>query len=123
MRSVFLSGCLITLALGAYAQTNKGDLLIGAGSEFGASFSNYTYQYSNIQSNQTEKYSLVTIDPTVGYFILNNLNLGISVLYSGSYLNYPSFRETASTTQFGLGPIIRYYIGHNNIKPYLNISY
>ncbi len=45
--------------------------------------------------------------PDVGYFIIDDLGLGINVIYSRSSQN------TSSFTAFGVGPWVRYYVLEN----------
>ncbi|MGK2861382.1 MAG: outer membrane beta-barrel protein [Chitinophagaceae bacterium] len=91
----------ITLSIGfifAFAQTEKGDWMVGGGLRL------------NTSDNSTE----IALTPDAGIFIINNLAFGgnISFIYS----KYGD----AKVTSFGIGPFARYYFTNARVRPILH---
>lgn len=84
--------------------TKKGTIIMGGSSNF--SFSSMSPEDG---SSSTE----IKINPIIGAFISDNFAMGAEL----SYEDY----ESGSTFLFG--PLIRYYFGDSNIKPFLNGEY
>ncbi len=119
MKKLILATFLFVLVLGVRAQTEAGKFLIGAGTQIGASFLTYKYQ-ENGQSIGSYNVNTYSINPSIGYFLINNLEIGVTGIYSSQYQKEGS--EVFSTSEYGIGPMCRYYFGHSKIKPYINGS-
>jgi hypothetical protein len=78
-----------------HAQTFKGDWMVGG----------------NFSLNTTSNTS-VSLNPSAGYFFLDNLAIGGTVNFG--YLKTGNVK----TTLFGAGPYVRYYFGKGNLKPF-----
>lgn len=96
-----------------YSQINKGSRLFGTDLNFNISNNKYSYDH-NSASKSSGQY--VHISPGFGYFIANNLALGVSSGYSFSktkstsgYPNGNNIFSNYSSHQFSLMPFIRYY--------------
>lgn len=102
MKNIFLIACVF-LSVQLFAQTEKGDFLVGGSLGF---------QTTSGNSN-------IIIAPNLGYFIKNNFAVGANL----SILSVK--QNIQKITEFELGPFARYYIGHNNLRPFtmLKISY
>lgn len=106
-----LMAMLCAIGFITHAQIQKGTTIAGLSFSFGT---------SNENSNSINLNSLA-INPRIGYFLNNNLALGMEFNYSLSKLNgefYSYFDETTQTMQssfgfkeenFGLSPFTRYY--------------
>jgi hypothetical protein len=92
---VTLSLLLLSFALGA--QTDRGDWLVGGVLSF----------------NTTENVNNFSFTPSAGAFLVRNLALG------GSFGISVSEVGALRTTQWTLGPFLRYYIGPWNYRPFL----
>lgn len=94
---VLLSLSALSLALSLSAQTDQGDWIVGGTLSF----------------NTTDNVNAFAFTPSVGMFLVRNLalggNLGISTREVGNL----------RTTQWNLGPFVRYYIGSWNYRPFL----
>jgi len=66
---------------------------------------------------QTQEQKTFYFNPTVGYFLIDNLALGLSL---ESELHIDDDNHTFS---FGAGPMIRYYLGKNRVKTFGHVSY
>jgi hypothetical protein len=98
MKKVYMYLLAMCCGLGALAQTEQGNWLVGG---------NFTL---NTASNNTT----IGLNPTAGYFVMNNLAVGGTI-----NLGYAQFGENKSTA-FGIGPLVRYYFGQRNVRPFLN---
>ena len=110
------------------AQINKGRTLIGVSTSFsyvnfGSDIMSLGFTTIRQKSNApgyvepaAEKVTTLNLLPRFGYFVINNLALGLNacIAYSG---------ETGySTTYFGLGPFVRYYIPGSKVMPFFEAS-
>lgn len=97
MKKIVL-GALLSCAgwLGAQAQVEKGDWLVGGSINI------------NTSSNTT-----VSITPSAGYFFLNRFAAG--GIFNVSYEKTSDLKSTI----IGIGPFARYYFGKGNLKPFL----
>ena len=80
--------CFVSMTA-VFAQTEKGDWLVGG----------------NVSLNTASENTLVTISPSAGYFFLNNFAAGALVSYSHSKTG------VIRSTSFAVGPVARYYFG------------
>ena len=96
MKKIYLGVCAHCCACGAIAQTEQGNWLIGG----------------NFTLNTGDNRTTVSLTPTAGYFVINNLAVGGNVNFT-----FVQIGEN-KTTQFGIGPLTRYYFGQRNIRPF-----
>lgn len=94
-RNVCILLAFLALGMTASAQTEKGSWLIGG----------------NLRLNTASQNTQITVNPSAGYFFINNFAAGINVDVS-----YSKFGENKTTT-LGAGPFARYYFGTMNIRP------
>jgi Outer membrane protein beta-barrel domain len=93
MKKVLLIAVAAMISATSFSQTSKGTWMVGGSAGFNS------YKTSGA-SNST---SMLTIAPSAGYFIDNNLALGAGV----AFVSLSSSGSTAST--FNVGPMARYY--------------
>lgn len=67
--------------------------------------------------NQIREEKTFYFNPKVGYFVIENLALGVCL---ESELHY---ERDHRTTSLGAGPMIRYYIGQNKLIAFGSVSY
>ncbi len=94
----FLVACAFFAATASLAQTAQGSLVVGGELQF---FS------SSYEVNSDIKQSGILFNPSAGYFIQDNLAVGLA-LRIGSNTNDNGATKTVENT-FGLGPVVRYY--------------
>jgi hypothetical protein len=107
--------CVVSLSE-ITAQTSKGSFLIGGS----LSVHRYHNEYSGqIPGFHTQAQLVMT--PTVGYFIIDNLMVGIQPTYYYSWM----LNTDRKVTQFSAGPVMRYYfpIGKISIFPEVTALY
>ena len=101
---VLLASCL---AAGAYAQFEKGTMMVGG--SFGADFkTNKTKYDGNTYTNG--KYVNVTFDPQFGIFVINNLAIGGGLGMSTSAYKDDDSDYKEVTNEFTIQPMVRYYL-------------
>ena len=99
---VLLASCL---AVGAYAQFEKGTMIVGG--SFGADFkTNKTKYDGNTYTNG--KYVNVTFDPQFGIFVINNLAIGGGLGMSTSAYKDDDSDYKEVTNEFTIQPMVRY---------------
>ncbi len=92
---------LLSLLLGSFstfAQTDHGDYLVGGNLGFRTNSNNSSF----------------TLTPNVGYFFAKNFAACASVT-----LDFQK-KGNVKTTDIGLGPFARYYLGQSNFRPFLH---
>jgi hypothetical protein len=116
------------------AQTQQGKIMVGVSSalsltgtgsnlmSFGYSTTKYKSNASGYTDPGSEKMTSFNLLPRIGYFALENLAIGLDVnfIYSKSeYGGYYSSNQTITSTIFGAGPFVRYYIPVGKVLPFL----
>lgn len=100
MKKIIVSLLFLFILFSANAQTEKGDWMIGG------------YFRLNTSDNNTE----FSLTPNGGLFIINNLAVGGNVTISYSK------NGTRKSTDFGIGPFLRYYFTTARFRPILQGS-
>jgi hypothetical protein len=111
--------CLViifpVISLTAWSQTGKGKFLLGG--QFDLNFSSVTMP--DIPNSSTgSKTRIIGIAPQLGYFILDNLPVGLEALYNSKKSTDDAGYKFSRT--LSVVPFIRYYIGKGKIKPYIH---
>ena len=115
------------------AQIRSGRSLIGVSTSFSyinygsdlmsLGFSTIKYKANLLASVDPDVTKVTTLNllPKFGYFIINNLAVGLN-MYIGTSTDKPKSGGKFNTTSFGLGPFIRYYISGSKVMPFFEIS-
>jgi len=119
-KTLVLIAVLILGGTNVFAQTQKGDFLLGAGTSLDFSFlssqvSTDSYESDKVKNNSFE------FTPRVGYFLANNLVVGIDFLTSNATEKEDGDRYKSNT--FAIGPFARVYIGNKDVKPFLHAGF
>ncbi|HEX6226912.1 MAG TPA: autotransporter outer membrane beta-barrel domain-containing protein [Chryseolinea sp.] len=95
-------------SLGAFAQFNKGRMLVGGSAEFRTmSDKDKTGGTTTTNGNRTT----LSISPSFGYFIIDQLAVGAAVDMSLSKWNAKdAFDDDNNTTSIQFQPFVRYYL-------------
>ncbi|TVP46244.1 MAG: hypothetical protein EA341_13980 [Mongoliibacter sp.] len=122
----------LLISVSVYGQTEKGRMLLGAGTHIGFSngigmmdmyFSNSTREFADGSSEKSSSYNIF-FAPKVGYFLTNNLAAGVDLALGwGSreiFLN--AFAFEAKNSLFGAGPFVRYYVPKGKILPFAEVN-
>ncbi|MBN1938748.1 MAG: outer membrane beta-barrel protein [Candidatus Aminicenantes bacterium] len=133
MKRILIPVLILAVAVSAFPQNKKGNLLIGtsigsAGLSFGSSESGSSSS-TNRSESESSGYSF-GIGPTIGYFFTDKFVAG-AYLGVGFNSNRSSNTQTESdyesksnshSVYLSLGPFVRYYLGAPNAKrmPYIH---
>ena len=103
----------IWISSNLYAQTGKGYFLVSGSSDF--SFISVT---TSVEGNDTEnKTTYLNFTPVAGYFVADNLSLGLLITYMASYYEHSNFKS------FVAGPFFRYYFAQSKkLVPFVQTS-
>jgi len=93
---------MMFIAPAAWAQTTQGSKSIGGGFEY------YSNKQENIYGNYDYESSSFEIMPQVGYFIIDNLEVGVLLNYTSGKSGYTQLDPTKNSS-FSVGPFARYY--------------
>lgn len=120
LKSSLIFFILMGISTSVLAQTEKGSILIG-----GSSSLNFTSLSGKVESGNYSgdgsKISSLELSPGAGYFIFNNLAVGVQFSLSSASEKEIGDKYTESTTM--LFPFARLYFGKSNIKPFVQAAY
>jgi hypothetical protein len=97
MKKSLLSLALVAFVGIASAQTQQGGWVVGASSQLGFS--------SNSQDGVADNESVINLGTRTGYFVIENLSIGVLLNYTNS--SQGDFKSTDTA----IGPWARYYVG------------
>jgi outer membrane immunogenic protein len=107
-----LSSCLLAISLAGFSQIPKGTSTISGSISA-------TRTKSDSPSSEM-KNSEISVQPSYGYFIIDNLLVGAALKFSNSRSTYVvandhdfDYDSKSKTTTMGVGPFVRYYIPIN----------
>jgi hypothetical protein len=131
---IMLITVLCFLALSAVeAQVNKGRTLIGVSTSFsyvnfGSDLMSLGFASIKQKSNApgyvepaAEKFTTFNFLPKFGYFVINNLAIGLDACIASSSEKSGDWSKY-STTYFGLGPFVRYYVPGSKVMPFFEVN-
>jgi hypothetical protein len=124
--------CFIALSV-SEAQVNRGRSLLGVSTSFSyvnfgsdlmsLGFTSTSYRGNSPDYVDPSKDKMITLNllPRFGYFVANNLALGINLCIASS-TDKPGGGEKYTATAFGAGPFLRYYISGSKVMPFFEVS-
>ncbi|MGY6743994.1 MAG: outer membrane beta-barrel protein [Cecembia sp.] len=122
----------LLISISAMAQTEKGKMLLGAGTHIGFSngigmmdmyFTNTTREFADGTSEERSSYNIF-FAPKVGYFLIDNLAAGIDLAFGWGMTEIPigDFTVKSNNALFGAGPFVRYYVPKGKILPFAEVN-
>lgn len=126
-KSIFPALLLLFFCSSTYAQTQKGNLVLSGKTGLNFLFSNTTTGTDSIQTGKS-KSNEYDITAGAGYFIINNLSVGVSGTYSYNYskIEYSNYINTSTqniTESLTIVPQIQYYFpAEGKLKPSAGIG-
>ena len=114
------------------AQTNQGQWVLGISSRFSLNpnevgvtmpdmmtigYSTIKFKSDDDESDAT-KFTCVNLQPKFGYFVIDNLAIGLDMQLGMSSLKSPD-DDKDNGTVIGAGPFVRYYFPAGKILPYI----
>ncbi len=97
MKKTLLTLCAVALGAGAFAQTEKGHIVLGGSSNLGFT----SGKQDNDADDATTNFGL---NVAGGYFIMDNLAVGLLIGFESEKTG------DVSASGFGIGPVVRYYL-------------
>jgi hypothetical protein len=126
---------MLTVSFGLLnAQTNQGKVLVGVSSTFsligtstdlmnlGYSSMNFKSDADGFKESDPDKMTNINLLPKVGYFVVDNLALGLDVNIALSSTKYGEDSNKYSQTLLSAGPFVRYYIPSSKVLPFIEIN-
>ena len=114
----WISMIVLFLSTATQAQLTKGVWLVGGSGSFESHTRTFNYQSTGFPDTRgTAKYTNIDLNSTIGFFVLDNLALGITptvMSYQGATFDGA---EIVNGRRFAVGPFGRYYL-LNKEKPY-----
>jgi outer membrane protein len=120
-RIVSLCIGMMAIAASSHGQIMSGSWLIGGSAGFGFGGSKTEVQVGSVTTSTKVSTSNVIVSPRAGYFLIDNLAVGVDLDLSG----YGSTErdgvdiQRSSTTFFTVGPFVRYYIPLGEVYPFI----
>jgi len=103
--------------ISAFSQTDQGNILVGGSTNLGFNFGTFKTETNGSQTQGTQKITNFNISPSVGYFLIDHLVVGISLPFSSSTNKLNNSKSTDNSIV--ISPFTRYYFTESNIKPFL----
>ncbi|WP_196894889.1 porin family protein [Aureivirga marina] len=121
MKKLLLTALIACGVQFANAQTEKGAILIGAGSNFNFSSTNSKV---DVDGNKTDigKTTQFGLEAKGGYFFIDNLAGGLNLGYDSETIK-PEIGDDVKSSSFYVGPFARYYFDLDKIKPFAEAGY
>lgn len=109
MKKLIGSIVLAVMFTSVQAQTIKGTKVVGGGFQLQIE---KDHEYAESETKTTD-FSFI---PSVGYFVIDNLAVGINFNYSNSKTEYTILNNsnTSKSSSFAVGPFARYYMHTSN---------
>ena len=117
----------------AFAQTGKGSFMVGelthlslygpVANPMNLGFSTIT-QKSDDEGTTGDTYKILSVNliPKAGYFVIDNLLLGLDMTLSSNHSKAVEEEYRSCNTILMMGPFVRYYIPLSKIYPFAEIS-
>ena len=132
MKILKILSFFLLISFSVHSQTEKGRMLLGAGTHFGFSngigmmdmyFTNTTREFADGTSEERSSYNIF-FAPKVGYFLTDNLAAGIDLAFGWGKTEIPltDFSVKANNALFGAGPFVRYYVPKGKILPFAEVN-
>ena len=99
MKKIVTVVSALVLGTAAMAQTDQGGWVFGAGSDF-------SFVSAKFDSEQEESSSDMNLNIGAGYFVIDNLSVGLTFNYGS---NKEAGADDASSSML-VGPVVRYYL-------------
>ncbi|MDV3661063.1 hypothetical protein CMU70_11395 [Elizabethkingia anophelis] len=117
-KKLLVSACAL-LALTVCAQTKKGNWVVSGSTTLGFDNTNTEFKRGNV-SISGPKINRFTITPSAGYFVMDNLSVGLDLEFTSRSTKYEEDDIKDTNNAFAILPTATYYFTDNKvIKPYI----
>lgn len=104
----------VTTAINSALLTRSGALEISG-------FVSYNYEKAEYTYNTQSTKHFLQIEPVIGYFVADNIALGLDLNYAYQKSRFNS--QTISNSQTYAGPFAKLYFGDERFRPFVMTSY
>lgn len=116
IKFVLVFTLVICYAVSITAQTEKGNILLGGSSNLSLLNTKSKWKDDNDDGKIGNTFDF-EFTPRAGYFIMDNLAIGLE--FPISYSKYKDDNDNVDKeTTYAIAPFARYYLGANKIKPF-----
>lgn len=120
MKKLLLSLLILLSISSVFAQTEQGKFLVGASSNLNFVTNSSRDFFDGEDVNRVSKANTYQISPVIGYFVADNISIGLALNLSGASTKFTSdFGENESkNNSFSISPFFKYYFTEGNFKPF-----
>ena len=113
---------LIIISIGMLnAQTNQGNFLLGLSSDiFSLGYTTTKTKSDAGGSEEADKSFNVNLSPKIGYFLIDNLAIGLDLGVEFVTINSGDYNH--SGTYISAGPFVRYYVPTSKVLPFFELG-
>ena len=105
MKRIFVLFTASLLTVSVFAQIKKGNFIISGGTSLTVNFLNTSTNISNGNAGDATKWNSVSFMPSFGYFVVNNLSVGLS----GEVFHIKYIDDNSISNNYSLVPAITYF--------------
>ena len=103
------------------AQTEQGNWMISGSTSISFASTNATSEYDGEELEGDLKTSLLSVTPNVGYFVIDNLAIGLDLSFTST--KFDDGDSDVTTSSFAAVPGGTYYFeAGDNLKPFLGVG-
>ena len=123
MKKLLLCAALAVFAITSVnAQTEKGNWVISGSTSISFASTSATFEFDGEEAGEDEKLSNFSITPAVGYFVIDNLAVGVDLSFSSLKEDYDG--EDYTVSSFYVMPTGTYYFSAgDSLKPYVGVGF
>ncbi|HAN18871.1 MAG: hypothetical protein A2X13_07770 [Bacteroidetes bacterium GWC2_33_15] len=122
LKAILFSIFLISLTLISFAQAERHDFMVGGSMSYNSS--KISWAADNFEHGEFSRDKSFNFNPTIGFFPVKRLGLGINFDYS--YFSSVELEDgndgNYNTTSYQIGPFLRCYIGSGIVKPIVHLN-
>jgi outer membrane protein len=102
-------------------QTSKGKWVFGSDASISFNSTTIKEEFDGNELNGKTTVSALTVTPNAGYFVIDNLSIGLDLSFTSSKdkYDYEGNTEEYKSSSFGIIPNATYYFTNGNIAPYI----
>ncbi len=105
MKKIIITVLLLAIVKIGFSQFEQGNILLSGQSSFG-----FSSEKSKFDGNDVSKQTSFSLTPAAGYFVVDNLAVGLLLNVSSSKTESETSDAESKNSTFTVGPFVRYYL-------------
>lgn len=103
------------------SNTTQGTWFFGADAGITFVSTKATPEFDGNETGEETKTSVISFTPSANYFVMDNLAIGLDLLFQSSKEEYsePGYSDDYTTTTFAIIPNATYFFADGNFRPFL----